>query len=137
MTIEFATLDDVDMILDYDQHVALSEVDRLIENKRYIVARTNGVILGFARWNLFWDNTPFLNMLYVPEGYNRMGVGSQLLTFWENEMKSQRYGILLTSTQASEKGQHFFRKYGYQDCGNLILPKQSLELILCKEISTY
>jgi len=35
MTIEFATLDDVDTILDYDQHVALSEIDRLIENKRY------------------------------------------------------------------------------------------------------
>ena len=65
---------------------------------------------------------------------NRMGVGSQLLTFWENEMKKQGYGILLTSTQANEKGQHFFRKHGYQDCGNLILPKESLELILYKEV---
>jgi len=44
------------------------------------------------------------------------------------------YSILLTSTQANEKGQHFFRKHGYQDCGNLILPKESLELILYKEV---
>jgi len=134
MTIEFATLDDVDTILDYDEHVALSEMDRSVENKRCIVAKSDEVIFGFARWNLFWDNTPFLNILYVPDGYNRMGVGSQLLTFWENEMKKQRYSILPTSTQANEKGQHFFRKRGYQDCGNLILPKESLELILYKEV---
>ena len=54
-------------------------------------------------------------------------------------MKSQNHHLLLTSlsissTQANEKGQHFFRKRGYQDCGNLILPKENLELILCKEI---
>jgi len=134
MKIEFAIIDDIDMILDYDEHVSLSEMNRLIENKRCIVAKSDEIIFGFARWNLFWDNTPFLNMLYVPDGYNRMGIGSQLLTFWENEMKKQGYSILLTSTQANEKGQHFFRKRGYQDCGNLILPKESLELILYKEV---
>ena len=83
--IEFATLDDVDTILEYDEHVALSEIERLIENKRCIVAKSNDIIFGFARWNLFWDNTPFLNMLYVPDGYNRMGIGSQLLEFWEKQ----------------------------------------------------
>jgi len=61
MRIEFATSEDMDMILDYDEHVALSEVDRLVENKRCIVAKSDETIFGFARWNLFWDNTPFLN----------------------------------------------------------------------------
>ena len=87
MEIEFATLDDVDTILEYDKWVALSEIEKLVENTRCIVAKSDGIIFGFARWNLFWDHTPFLNMLYVPNGYNRMGVGSQLLTFWEKEMK--------------------------------------------------
>lgn len=57
---------------------------------------------------------------------------------WENEMKLQGYGMLLTSTQVDEEAQHFYRKIGYKDCGSLIIDipqyKQPIELFLVKSI---
>ena len=96
----------------------------------------NPVVL--LRYNLFWDNTPFCTMLIVAEGYRGKGYGKQLMTHWENDMEDQGYGMLLTSTQADETAQHFYRKLGYKDCGGLIidLPQyaQPMELFLIKTI---
>ena len=42
-----------------------------------------------------------------------------LMEYWEKDMKSQGYGMLLTSTQVDEDAQHFYRKLGYKsskDC---------------------
>lgn len=53
-------------------------------------------------------------------------------------MKSQGYGMLLTSTQVDEAAQHFYRKLGYKDCGGFVIdiPRyaQPMELFLLKEI---
>ena len=57
---------------------------------------------------------------------------------WENDMKAQGYGMLLTSTRVDEEAQHFYRKLGYRDCGGFMIdiPKyeQPMELFLIKEI---
>lgn len=57
---------------------------------------------------------------------------------WEKEMKAQGYGMLLTSTQADENAQHFYRRLGYKDCGGFVmdLPRyaQPMELFFIKEI---
>lgn len=49
-------------------------------------------------------------------------------------MKSKDYKILLTSTQANESAQVFYRKNGYKDCGSIILPNEVLEIIMMKRI---
>ena len=43
------------------------------------------------------------------------------MEYWENDMKSQGYGMLLTSTQVDEEAQHFYRKLGYKDCGGFVI----------------
>ena len=58
------------------------------------------------------------------------------MAHWEKDMKSQGYGMLLTSTQVDENAQHFYRKIGYQDCGGLIVNipgyEQPMELFMSK-----
>ena len=75
----------------------------------------------------FWYNLD----KHLPEG-------KKLMDYWENDMKSQGYDMLLTSTQVDEEAQHFYRKLGYKDCGSLIIdiPKheQPMELFLVKGI---
>lgn len=55
-----------------------------------------------------------------------------------NDMKSQGYGILLTSTQVDEEAQHFYRKLGYKDCGGFVIDvpgyEQPMEMFLIKGI---
>ena len=61
-----------------------------------------------------------------------------LMERWEHDMKTQGYGMLLTSTQVDENAQHFYRKLGYKDCGGFVvdIPKyeQPMELFLVKGI---
>ncbi len=60
-----------------------------------------------------------------------------LIQRWEKDMKEQGYGMLLTSSQADETAQHFYRKLGYQDCGGLMITipayAQPMELFFAKE----
>ena len=78
-------------------------------------------------------------MLYIHSGQRGNGYGQRLMAHWEADMKARGYGILLTSTQADETAQHFYRKIGYKDCGALLLgmphDTQPTELFLIKAIS--
>lgn len=53
-------------------------------------------------------------------------------------MKSQGYGILLTSTQVDEEAQHFYRRLEYKDCGGFVIDilgyEQPMEIFLMKGI---
>ena len=61
-------------------------------------------------------------------------LGNLLLRRWEEEMKRQGFSVLLTSTQAQEQSQHFYRHFGYRDVGGFLLPPEPYELILAKNI---
>ena len=60
------------------------------------------------------------------------------MTYWEHDMKSQGYGMLLTSTQVDEQAQYFYRKLGYKDCGGFVIDipqyAQHMELFFIKSI---
>jgi len=128
----YAGQDDILDIKAFDKHISDQMLASVISDRRMLVFKSAEVIMGIARWNYFWDSIPFLNMLYVPDGYTHHGVGTELLKFWENEMRTRGYGRVFTSTMAQEKGQHFFRKFGYRDIGNLYDEGIGLELILEK-----
>jgi len=107
-------------------------LNKAVADERVLVFKSGNIIMGIARWNYFWDSIPFLNMLYVPDGYTHHGVGSELLKFWESEMQKQGPTRVLTSTITQERRQHFFIKFGYHDIGNLYDEGAGLELILEK-----
>ena len=121
-----------------DKHLPKAEFEEKVRTRRGYVILLDGTPAGLLRYSLFWDNTPFCNMLFIDEKYQRKGCGRQLMEYWENDMKEQGYGMLLTSTRVDETAQHFYRKQGYQDCGGLIfdVPKyaQPMELFFIKLI---
>ena len=117
-----------------DKHLPESEFDLKVRDKRGYVLLNNSTPIGILRYNLFWDNTPFCTLLYIRDEYQRQGYGKKLMEHWENDMKANGYSFVLTSTQADEQAQHFYRKIGYRDCGSLILPAEPTELFLMKEI---
>ena len=90
--------------------------------------------VGWLRFNLFWDNTSFMNMLYFLDNERGKGYGRQLVSFWEKEMKNKGYEYVVTSTQSNEESQFFYRKLRYIDSGSLILPSEPLEIIFYKKI---
>lgn len=73
-----------------------------------------------------------MNMLYLLEGSRKKGYGKQLVGYWEKEMESSGYGIVMTSTQSNEYSQHFYMKLGYQVIGGFILESEPFEIMLSK-----
>lgn len=121
-----------------DKHLPGTEFEEKVRTKRGYVLLLEDMPVGLLRYSLFWDNTPFCNMLYIEKEYQRKGYGKLLMEYWENDMKEQGYAMLLTSTQVDETAQHFYRKQGYKDCGGLIIdiPRfaQPMEMFFIKEI---
>ena len=133
VTIRYADINDLEILKCYDKHIGEEELKQSILRKRVIVA-FDKKILGWLRYNLFWDNTPFMNMLYLLEEYRGKGYGKLLIAYFEKEMKKIGYKFVLTSTQSDEKGQFFYRKNGYKDIGSFVLPNEVSEIILYKQI---
>ena len=135
MEIRYARSGDIDLISEYDEHISKEELKNAIAMKRIILLFIGGKFEGWLRFNLFWDNIPFMNLLFILEEQRGKGYGKKLVEFWEHEMAKQGYKFVLTSSLSDEEGQFFYRKLGYTDRGALVLPDEPLEIIFYKKIS--
>lgn len=132
MNIRLAENKDMDLLISYDKHISKEELVHAIQQNRIYIAEDNGYFAGWLRYGLFWDNIPFMDLLYVLEEYRSRGFGRQLVMHWENEMKQQGYKTWMTSTQADEYAQHFYFKLGYEAIGGFRLGNDPYEIIFSK-----
>jgi ribosomal protein S18 acetylase RimI-like enzyme len=136
--IRYATVFDKETWFMLDRHLPKEEFEDKTRKKQCYVLQDGEKTVGILRYNLFWDNTPFCTMLYVEKDHRGRGFGKELMDFWENDMKSKGYGMVMTSTQENESAQHFYRKLGYRDCGSFDVNvpgyEQPTELIMIKVI---
>lgn len=114
-----ATAEDLPFILEMDGEIKRGELERILETARYFVIAQNGWPVGVLRYGLFWDKIPFLNLIKIKEHARNKGAGREAMALWEEKMKRLGHNIVLTSSQADETAQHFYRKIGYRDAGEL------------------
>lgn len=132
MEIRIATERDIDLIASYDIHVDRKELKNILTLGRVYIAEKNGNFIGWLRYNLFWDNTPFMNMLYFLKEERGRRYGTKLVKHWENEMKKVGYKNVMTSTASDEYAQHFYIKLNYKTVGGFIPEGEPFEIILWK-----
>lgn len=126
---------DYDYIRERDHHIPEHLILRKIQaNEVYILKNETGDSVGWMRFGYFWDNTPFMNMIWIDEPYRGHGTGRRVVLEWEQEMKREGFKTVMTSTLANEDAQHFYRKLGYRDAGCLLLPDEPLEILLIKPL---
>ena len=113
MEIRYAESGDSELISEYDEDVSREELKNAIAMKRIILLFIDGKFEGWLRFNLFWDNIPFMNLLYILEGQRGKGYGKKLVEFWEHEMANQGFKFVMTSTQSDEEAQFFYRRIGF------------------------
>ncbi len=135
MRINFAVPEDFDYLAEMDPHVRADVLERKIERQEIIVLWRGEQRAGWLRYGYFWDTLPFMNMLHVRDGLRRQGFGTQLVAFWEREMKKSGYDTVMTSTISDENAQHFYRGLGYEDRGCLLLPGEPLEILFLKTLT--
>jgi len=134
VVVRVATADDAALIVQHDKHISADLLDQKIAREEVYVAYDDDAFVGWLRFSLFWDNTPFMNMLFLLPEHRGEGIGRQLTSFWEDQMKSQGYKTLMTSTQQNESAQHFYAHMGYTAVGGFALPGDTYELVMAKAI---
>ncbi|TYQ12686.1 UNVERIFIED_CONTAM: Acetyltransferases [Acetivibrio alkalicellulosi] len=125
--IDYVTEKDKDFWFSLDKHMPESEFLLKIRDKRGYIIKDHEKPIGILRYNLFWDNIPFLTLIYLEEQYRRKEFGKEAMLHWEEEMRMKGYRTVMTSTQVNEGSQHFYRKLGYMDTGCLVLNIPGLE----------
>lgn len=123
---------DLPFLSSVDGHVSYQDLTHLVRLERVMVAEVDGVAVGCLRWGLFWDQVPFMNLLWVVVERRGQGVGTTLVAAWEQTMLDGGHHLILTSTSSAETAQHFYRRLGYIDSGSLLLPREPTELIFRK-----
>lgn len=136
--IRFAESSDKDFWYTLDKHLPDKEFEKKVRDKMGYVVLEDGKPIGLLRYNLFWDNTPFLTLIFIHRSYQKKGLGCKVMDFWEREMKKAGYGMIMVSTQVDEEAQHFYRKLGYKDCGCLVVDipnyEQPMEMFMAKAL---
>ena len=134
MVIRYAEISDYLWLKEHDKHISGEILKIKIDLKEIYVVQEDCELIGWLRYNLFWDNTPFMNLLFIPEKYRRKGIGRKLLHFWENEMKEKGYSNVLTSTLSNEDAQYFYRKMDYKEIGGFNYLDEPLEILFQKRL---
>ena len=134
MEIRPAAPKDISTLKQYDRHISEQELKISVSLGRVYVAEGQGQLVGWLRYSLFWDNTPFMNLLYILDGHRGNGCGALLVEHWETQMKQAGYETVLTSTQSDEYAQHFYNRLGYAAIGGFLPPGEPYELILAKKL---
>lgn len=133
-TVRPATDADLPFLTRHDRHVAPAVLREVVAQGRVLVVDDGEGPAGLLRWNLFWDELPFMNLLFVVGDRRGRGLGTALVRAWESAAEQAGHPAVLTSTQADEQAQHFYRRLGYRDCGALLFPGEPTELVLRKEL---
>ena len=135
-TIRYATEQDKPFWMSLDNELPENEFLLKVRDKRGYIISDGDKPVGIMRYNLAWDVHPFLTLINFEESYCSKGFGKQAMLHWEDEMLNLGFKMVMTSTQATEEAQHFYRKLGYIDKGCLLQDNtpfvQPLEIFLVK-----
>lgn len=130
--IRLAGENDLSVLSENDRHVSAETLKKKISDKNILIAEADGEFAGWLRFNFFWDEIPFMNMLFVIQRFRGKGIGAELVREWERLMREQGCKTLLTSTRADEHAQHFYRKLGYKELGGFFPFCEEYEMIFGK-----
>ncbi|MEZ5277401.1 MAG: GNAT family N-acetyltransferase [Opitutaceae bacterium] len=126
---------------DFDQiHMAdLSIKPEILRTKigrnEVIVCDESGHITGVLRFQWFWDYLPFINYIWVEEGFRDEHRASRMIEKLEATTEGRNYKRIMASTQSNETAQNFFRKVGFQYAGGFAMSDQPFELIMIKYLN--
>jgi len=75
MKIRFAGEEDLAFLSSHDGHISAKILRERVAQECVYIAEENGAPVGWLRYNLFWDNTPFCNLIFVSEKARGRGGG--------------------------------------------------------------
>lgn len=125
--VRFATSKDgpgIDRITqEYSEHEyshAPKYFDDSISTQKIIISELHDEIVGYLIFHIVWGNTPYIELLRVSSPSQKKGIGSQMLHFLEEQLKTDGYSAVLSSSEkVNVVGNSFHEKNGFKSIGSL------------------
>lgn len=134
IAIRKAAPDDAQYVAAHDRRIKPQTLSEKIARGEVYAAFDGDRLVGWLRYNLFRDNTPFMSMLHLFPEYRRAGIGTRPVGIWEADMQENGFPVLLTSTAQNESAQHFYVKLGYRAIGGFTPEGEPYEIIFSKRV---
>ena len=134
VNIRIANERDFETIAKCHKHISETTLKKKIANNQILIAEINGGFVGWLRWGPFWDEIPFMNMLYVLENYQNKGIGTALVRKWEQMLLADGFDNIMTSTLEQESSKYFYYKLGYRNLGKFMPFEDEYEIIMGKNL---
>lgn len=130
-----ATPEQLSVLRRYDRHIPEARLLASIRDGFVYAIPDEEKIVGILRYSLFWQTIPFLDLLYLDEGFRGKGLGTAAMAQWEYEMRKLGYNYVMLSTQEDETAKLFYEKLGYRNIGAFLPPEQEArELMYGKQL---
>ncbi len=101
-----------------DVQVTEQVIRHKIINDEIIIAELDGQPIGYLRIEYLWSNIPYIGVIFVVDDYRDEGVGSKILIFLEDYLRSRGYDVLYSSSQVNEpEAQAWHRSVGFVESG--------------------
>ena len=134
VNVRIANERDFETIAKHDKHISETTLKKKIANNQILIAEMNGEFVGWLRWGLFWDEIPFMNMLYVLEKYQNKRIGTTIVRKWEQMMLAEGFDKVMTSTLEQESAKYFYCKLGYRNLGKFTPFADEYEIVMGKNL---
>ncbi len=113
-----AVLDDLAWLIANDGHLGEPALRVKVAAGEIFVAEIDGKRAGLLRLDFLWSKIPFIAHVRVDENMRHRGLGTALVQFTCDRMRTQGAAILLSSTSADELvPQAWHRANGFEECG--------------------
>lgn len=78
MNIVFASDSEYEYIKERDHHILENLIiPKIRQNEIFIIKNDDHGIIGWMRHSYFWDNTPFMNMIWIDGPFRNNGIGKR------------------------------------------------------------
>lgn len=137
INIRYAKETDKEWLLKKDHNVPLSWVDRCLSHQEYLIAEDLNQAVGYLRFSYFWGHIPYMDMIRIDTACQKQGIGTKLFQFWENEMRTKKATVLMTSSVKKELApQKWHKKNGFEICGEMHFGNfdPSIEVFMIKNL---
>jgi GNAT superfamily N-acetyltransferase len=89
-----------------------------IASAEVIVLELDTEIIGLIRYEVLWTTVPFMGLIVIEEAHRNKGYSTLLLEFLKEQLRSQGYLALLSSSQTDEPTpQAWHRHMGFKSNG--------------------
>lgn len=109
---------DFDIVAKLDPHFELEFLKWKVDRQEVILVELEGQIIGYLRIEYIWSKIPYMGLIFLLREHRGKGIGSQLMEFLEEHLRSKGHKYLYSSSQLDEAApQAWHRHIGFKEVG--------------------